>query len=70
MNSHLEILKGRRIQNAIRCHDYLQLFFEQGVTLNIYNAYSFIGFEEDKLTSLIGSVIQEISKSAEEVVLW
>ena len=69
MTSRLDILKGRPIRNVIRHSDYLQLFLEQGVTLNIYNACSFVGFEEDDLDSLIGTVIQKILEEYELIVL-
>ena len=39
MKSKLEILVGLSVTDVLKIHDYVQLFFEQDITLNIYNDY-------------------------------
>jgi hypothetical protein len=65
------LLMGRRIQKAEMVHDYLQLWFDNGVVLNIFNAFTLIGFVAYDLSQLVGCEVGSVvaRDNAVEIVL-
>jgi hypothetical protein len=49
----LKNIVGRKVYKVIRVHDYQQIFFDRGWTLDIYNPYSLNG-KTEYLEDLVG----------------
>lgn len=54
MQKMLDQLLGVKLSKAEVVHDYLQLRFENGVILNVFNAYSTREFSIDDLSNIFG----------------
>ena len=62
-------LVGSKISSVEMVHDYLQLYFENGEILNIYNKYTLSNCDELKLLMLVGCKISNIVVNDIEVTI-
>jgi hypothetical protein len=70
MGSRVEAtLVGQSLRRVIWLHDYVQLEFQRGVILSIFNAFTVTGIPEGELDSLIGKTVTKVSSSLESVVI-
>jgi len=67
MSSILGLLVGHKIQRVEKLYDYLQLWFDNGIMLNIFNIFTMIGFESDAVSLLAGCEVCAINESDEGV---
>jgi hypothetical protein len=63
MQNVLGLLVGRKIQEAEKIHDYLQLWFDNGVLLNIFNVITVIGCMADDFSQFVGCEVSSINES-------
>jgi hypothetical protein len=68
MKSKLDILVGMSVTNALRVHDYVQLFFERDIVLNIYNEFKL--FNGHDLSALNGAKLLEVGEKQDELALY
>lgn len=68
-SSALSALSGRCISAIDEVHDYLQLNFDNGDVLNVYNAYSLETRSGHGVRSLVGRRVTVVSEDAKEVRL-
>lgn len=61
----LEILLQKKIGRVGRVHDYLQLHFDGGIIVNIFNRYCFVPEECGDLSRLLGASVVEHRRSDE-----
>lgn len=64
------ILVGQRVQKAEMIHDYLQLSFDKGWVLNIFNGFTVFDFDSGSVASLVGSLVKSIGASDEAVDIF
>lgn len=57
MENLLDLLLGVKLSKAEVVHDYLQLRFENGVILNVFNAFRMREFSIDDLSKISGCEI-------------
>jgi len=70
MRSRLdEALVGRSIRSVVEIHDYVQLHFNLGIVLNIYNPFQVEGTNDLGLDALVGATTTQVIERVEEVVL-
>lgn len=69
MSEAAKRLVGRRIESAERVHDYVQLRFDDGGILNIYNPVSITGGADAGLLSLLRSYITAV-RVDDEAIRW
>jgi len=67
MKSKLEILVGLLMADAMKVHDYVQLIFEQGIVLSIYNEFRLPN--GDDISSLRGEKLLKAEEKQEEIIL-
>lgn len=67
MGSCLDHLVGSTVKNAIRVHDYHQLFFEEGAILNVYNDFEVSGGEG--VGSLEGAKVEGVEDTEDAAAL-
>lgn len=60
MSSRLRVLEGCTVRNVRRDPGCLQLEFERGVGLSIYNACSLSGVDEGTVEELAGAVVEYV----------
>ncbi len=60
-------LIGIRIRKAEVIHDYLQLSFEDGAVLNVFNAYTVVGASPDNLSIILESKISGVFVENESI---
>lgn len=68
-SSALSALLGRCISVIDEVHDYLQLSFDNGDVLNVYNAYSFEAGSGRGASSLVGRRVTLVAEDPKEVRL-
>lgn len=67
MSDALEGLCGRKIQKIEYIHDYVQLIFDGGEILNIFNALTVQGCPPEDLSQFLGSELCFVSVSKNSV---
>ena len=68
MKSKLEVLVGLSVTGVLKIHDYVQLFFEQDITLNIYNDYRLENSAD--IMSLKDAKVEKIEERQDELILY
>ena len=69
MTSALEPLLGKCITSADAVHDYIQLRFESGDVLNVFNEYCLEGDGAYDLRDLVGLCVKEVSEQTQKVLI-
>jgi len=69
MRSRLSVLQGRAIRRALRVEDYLQLHFELGAGLNIFNVVSLTGPVAEDLDAIQGKRLSSAEESDDKAIL-
>lgn len=54
MESPLHNIQGKAVSKVVKIHDYIQLFFEGGWGLNIYNPFHFTSEKFSSIDDLAG----------------
>lgn len=67
MSSILGLLVGQKIQKTEKLYDYLQLWFDKGVLLSIFNIFTMIGCEPNTVSQLVGCEVTSINESDEVI---
>jgi hypothetical protein len=68
MKSKLKVLVGLSVTGVLKIHDYVQLFFEKDITLNIYNDYRLTKGAE--IASLKEARVEKIEEKQDELILY
>lgn len=66
MISQLDVLVGMVVTDALQVHDYVQLLFEQDISLNIYNAWRLCN--GDDLRALHGTTLLKVEEKPETLL--
>ena len=69
MPNILGLLVGRKIQKAEMIHDYLQLWFDNGSLLNIFNVFIVMGFEIRNLSEIVGCEVVTVDVGNAEIAI-
>lgn len=69
MESKLDVLRGKIILHASKMHDYMQLVFEEGIGLNVYNDFCIQPGDEKKLQTLKQKKLLSVQEMPTEIVL-
>jgi len=69
MKSNLEQLIGQSVRRVVSIHGYVQLEFQRGVILSIFNEFAVAGIVEGELDSLIGATVTDVFANHESVVV-
>lgn len=69
MKSRLTTLRGRAVRTALQVEDYLQVHFELGCSLSIFNTMSLDGPVADDLGALFGKRLVDVDESSERAIL-
>ena len=66
MTSQLDVLVGMVVTDALQVYDYVQLLFEQDISLNIYNALRLC--HGDDLRVLNGATLLTVEETPEKLI--
>ena len=69
MKSRLTTLQGRAVRIALHVEDYLQVHFELGASLSIFNAVSLTGPVAEELEAINGKRLLGVEESDEKATL-
>jgi hypothetical protein len=62
VRSKLSVLEGYRLVEVRQVEDYVQLVFDERITLNIYSTYTASGDQIENITDLTGKTVQTITE--------
>ena len=68
MTSQLDALVGMVVTGALKVYDYVQLFFEKDISVNIYNALRLFNGEE--LRALKGATLLQVEEKPEKLIFY
>lgn len=63
MPNALDIMVGQKLHKVARVHDYIQLWFDSGAVLNIFNSFTLVGCTDQDVTQLVGAEVMRIEAS-------
>ena len=66
MTSQLDALVGMLVTDALKVYDYVQLFFEKDISLNIYNALRL--FNGEDLRALNGATLLTVEEKPDTLI--
>ena len=66
MTSQLDVLVGMVVTDALKVYDYVQLLFEQDISLNIYNTLRLCN--GDDLRALNGATLLKVEEKPETLI--
>lgn len=69
MSQILSKLVHRHVEQVRHVHDYVQLRFDDGAILNVFNSATVSGGRPDDLSSLVGVEVAEVSSTNTNVCL-
>jgi hypothetical protein len=67
MESQLKVLVNLRVESTAELHDYLQLFFEEGSILSIYNEFELS--DSGDTNSLQGATLKKVEETQDTIAL-
>src|SRR5438445_12430117 len=68
MTSQLDALVGMLVTDALKVYDYVQLFFEKDISLNIYNALRL--FNGEDLRALNGATLLTVEEKPDQLIFY
>ena len=68
MTSQLDVLVGMVVTDALKVHDYVQLLFDQDISLNIYNALRLS--HGDDLMMLNGATLLKVEEKPDKLIFY
>ena len=68
MTSQLDVLVDMIVTDALKVYDYVQLFFEKDISLNIYNALRL--FNGEDLRALNGATLLTVEEKPDQLIFY